>query len=169
VQSLSSAPSSTPALPLGGRASDSPGLVLLGIAIACVVAGGLVAAVTGPLDLAHGSWLAAYLVLVGGVGQGAMGAARLVAPGPPHARTRGRAQILAWNLGNALVVTGTLTTAPLVVDAGGLACVVALTLALLHSRRLRSTLTSWAYRAVLAVLLVSVPVGLVLAHLRATS
>lgn len=148
---------------------DSSGRALLAIGIACVVAGGLVAAVTGPLDLAHGSWLAAYLVLVGGVGQGAMGVARLLAPAPPHAAARGWGQLATWNIGNALVITGTLLTAPLVVDVGGLACVVALALALLHSRRLRSAVASWAYRAVLAVLLVSVPVGLVLAHLRATS
>ncbi len=38
-----------------------------------IVLGGLVAAVTGPLDLVQGSWLAAYLVLVCGVAQFAIG------------------------------------------------------------------------------------------------
>ena len=46
------------------------------VALLCVVAGGLVAAVTGPLRLEHGSWAAAYLVLVGGVAQGALGIAQ---------------------------------------------------------------------------------------------
>jgi len=34
----------------------------------CVIVGGLVAAVTGPSGLEQGSWLAAYSVLVCGVG-----------------------------------------------------------------------------------------------------
>jgi hypothetical protein len=126
-----------------------------------------VAAVTSPLDLAHGSWLAAYLVLVGGVGQVAMGVARLLRPGPADAARLGWSQVAAWNLGNALVIVGTLITLPWLVDVGGLGCVVALALALLHARRLRGTVRTWGYRAVLAVLLVSVPVGLVLAHVRA--
>jgi hypothetical protein len=146
---------------------DPAARLLLAVGLACVVAGGLVAAVTSPLGLDHGSWLAAYLVLVGGVGQGAMGAARLVTGRPAGGSTRGWAQLTAWNGGNALVVAGTLAARPLVVDAGGLACVAALGLALVHARHLRGSWSTWAYRAVLAVLLVSVPVGLVLAHVRA--
>ncbi|KQX69775.1 hypothetical protein ASD06_01745 [Angustibacter sp. Root456] len=122
---------------------------------------------TSPLDLGHGSWVAAYLVLVGGVGQTAMGVAGLVTPGAERRASSGWAQVGTWNTGNALVITGTLVTLPLLVDVGGLACVVALAIALLRSRRLHGTLGTWTYRGVLAVLLVSVPVGLVLAHLRA--
>jgi hypothetical protein len=43
--------------------------VFLATAAAMVVAGGSVAAVNGASSFAHGSWLAAYLVLVGGVAQ----------------------------------------------------------------------------------------------------
>ena len=39
----------------------------------CVVVGGLVAAATGPTGFEDGSWVAAYLVLVGGVAQIALG------------------------------------------------------------------------------------------------
>lgn len=42
-----------------------PATILTATGVGCVVLGGVIAAVTGPLDLAHGSWLAAYLVLVG--------------------------------------------------------------------------------------------------------
>jgi len=156
-------------MPLSSRAPDTAGWALLAIGTVCIIAGGMVAAVTTPLDLAHGSWLAAYLVLVGGVGQCTMGTARLLAPAPPNAAARGWTQVGAWNTGNALVIAGTLVTLPLVVDLGGLACMVGLAIALLHSRRLPGTLPTWAYRAVLVVLLVSIPVGLVLAHLRAAS
>lgn len=41
-----------------------------------IISGGLVAAVTGPLGLEHGSWSAAYQVLVGGVVQAGLGAAQ---------------------------------------------------------------------------------------------
>lgn len=147
-------------------ARDRAATALVAVGVASVVAGGLVAAVTSPLALAHGSWLAAYLVLVGGVGQVAMGSARLLAAGPA-VRSLGWAQLAAWNIGNALVMVGTLVTLPALVDVGGLACVMALGIALLHARSLRRSLLAWAYRAVLVVLLVSVPVGLVLAHVRA--
>lgn len=168
VRSLPSASARPSVIPPGGTL-DAAGWAMLTIGAVGVVAGGLVAAVSAPLDLAHGSWLAAYLVLVGGVGQCAMGAARLLAPPPLDATSLGWVQVAGWNIGNALVITGTLITLPLVVDVGGLACVVALTIALLQSRRLRGTWAGWAYRVGLVVLLVSVPVGLVLAHLRAAS
>ena len=160
---------SWPATPLRSRSPDAVGLALLAIGIGCVVAGGLVAAVTSPLTLAHGSWVAAYLVLVGGVGQCAMGTVRLLTSAPPETAALGWAQVAAWNAGNALVIAGTLVTLPFLVDVGGVGCVVALAIALLHARRLPGTMTLWAYRAVLVVLLVSVPVGLALAHLRAAS
>ena len=44
-------------------------LACVAVASALIVAGGLVAAVDGAAPFAHGSWLAAYLVLVGGVAQ----------------------------------------------------------------------------------------------------
>lgn len=138
---------------------------LVALGVACIVAGGLVAAVTSPLGLAHGSWLAAYLVLVGGVGQVAMGAVHLVPPAPARPAL-GWAQVAAWNVGNAWVIAGTLVAVPALVDVGGLSCVAALGIALLHARSLRRSVLAWAYRAVLVVLLVSVPVGLVLAHIR---
>ncbi len=131
------------------------------VGIGAVVAGGLVAAVTSPLQLAHGSWLAAYLVLVVGVGQCAMAAVRLVAPGDHQ---RGWYQAVSWNAGNTLVVLGTLVGSPWVVDGGGLLCVVALAVALVHARRLARARWVWPYRAVLLILLVSIPIGLVLSH-----
>lgn len=94
-----------------------------------------------------------------------MGAVRLVPPAPAGPAL-GWAQVAAWNVGNALVIAGTLVAVPALVDVGGLGCVAALGIALLHARSLRRSLLGWAYRAVLVVLLVSVPVGLVLAHIR---
>ena len=41
---------------------------------ASVVAGGMAAAVTGPMQWGHGSWVAAFLVLVAGAAQIGIGA-----------------------------------------------------------------------------------------------
>lgn len=147
------------------------------IGCCCIVLGGLVAAVTGPLDWARGSWLAAYLVLVCGVAQYAMGHARTWNPEAAQPRSRGWAQLGAWNLGNAVVIGGTLAGEPLVVDLGSVLLIIALAIAL-HSARTHagtaarsvvepvSPLVHLAYRALLVVLVVSIPTGMVLSHLR---
>lgn len=140
----------------------------------CVVLGGVIAAVTGPLDLGHGSWLAAYLVLVGGVTQYAMGEARARHPGFTQRVAWVRTQFGGWNLGNALVITGTLVGDARLVDLGSVLLVAALALAGHASRRAarssgaraKMTLFDGAYRAWLIVLAASIPVGIVLSYLR---
>jgi hypothetical protein len=154
----------------------NPATVLTAIGVCSVVLGGLVAAVTGPLELARGSWLAAYLVLVGGVTQCAMGQARLWWPAvtPPR---RGWAQIGCWNMGNAAVIGGTLAGEPLAVDVGSALLVIALAVAFHAARpgggtaarsaaRAVSPLVEHAYRALLIVLAVSIPIGMALSRLR---
>ena len=157
---------------LPGRAAPSWALIAAGYL--CIVAGGLVAAVTGPLDLVHGSWAAAYLVLVGGIGQLALG----WVPGVLARPTDGRSAwvvLLAWNLGNAAVIAGTLTDRTLGVDVGSALLVLALLLALVALSGWRSEvraqdrwrrLLGWGYLGLLVLLVVSIPVGIVLAHLR---
>ncbi|HRA45500.1 MAG TPA: hypothetical protein PKX29_10465, partial [Phycicoccus sp.] len=71
-----------------------------------------------------------------------------------------------WLFGNVHVMVGTLRRESWMVDVGGVACLVALALALLHSRHLPNGLVVWAYRGLLLLMLVSVPVGLVLSHIR---
>lgn len=142
-----------------GRALFASGAV-------CVVLGGLVAAVTGPLGLAKGSWAAAYLVLVCGTASCAIGAAQTRLTVRPIRPALARSQAAAWALGNAAVIAGTLTGLPLVVDAGAALLVAALGAALGLTRGAARALPLWAYRAALIVLLVSVPIGMVLAHVR---
>ena len=152
-----------------------PATVLTTIGACCVVLGGLVAAVTGPLDLAHGSWLAAYLVLVAGVAQYAMGQSRRRRPDvlPPR---RGWAQIGCWNVGNVLVIGATLAAEPLVVDLGSILLVIALAIALRAAQpdgAAAHSATGWApalfdraYRMLPLVLAVSIPIGMALSHWR---
>ena len=79
------------------------------------------AAVNSAAPFAHGSWLAAYLVLVAGVSQVLLGVGRraLLVREPP--RRLIRAQVLLWNAGSVAVPAGVLGDATLLVTAGSLA------------------------------------------------
>lgn len=135
----------------------------------CVVAGGLTAAATGPLTLDHGSWLAAYLVLVCGASSYAIGTVQ-ARPVEPAMRTGlAWAQLGSWWLGNAAVITGALTDTPPVVNAAVAPLVLALAVALADTLRpgrqaSASRPSRWAYRGLLMALVVSAPIGAVLAH-----
>lgn len=134
-----------------------------------VVSGGLVAAITGPLRLDHGSWVAAFSVLVAGVAQYAFGAAQGALAPRQTARRTVVVELVAWNAGSAAVIGGTVERMPFVVDAGGLLLVVALALMIrtVRGKGARSTWALWTYRLLLVVIVISIPVGLTLAHLRA--
>lgn len=139
------------------------------LALVWVITGGLVAAVTSPLGLEHGSWSAAFQVLVGGVLQAGLGIAQQALASRGPSRRVLIAELLTWNLGALAVIAGTLLTTPLLVDAGGLLLVATMVLMIRAVGR-RSKGPAWAlwtYRAVLLVTLVSIPIGVVLAHLRA--
>lgn len=147
-----------------------------------IIGGGLVAAVADPLRLSRGAWAAAYLVLVVGVAQLCLGVLQeRLAARPPSAGFR-TAELVTWNAGNAAVLGGTLAAAPFVVDAGGLLLVAALALFLVaqrtaaaagadprpgRGRDLRLRWPVWVFRGLIVLLLVSIPVGLTLAHLHA--
>lgn len=140
-----------------------------GVALAWVITGGLVAAVTGPLGLDHGSWSAAFQVLVGGVLQAGLGVAQSALAGRPISRRVLAAELLTWNLGCLAVIAGTVLAAPLIVDAGGLLLVVAMAFMIRAVGRGAKGPASalWTYRAFLVLAFVSIPIGLFLAHTRA--
>lgn len=142
-------------------------LPFVAIGTACVVAGGFVAAVTAHAPTEHTSWAAAYLVLVAGVAQVALGAGQtLLARHRPSARLV-VGELLTWNLGNAAVVTGTVSGVVPVTGGGGGLLVVALALLLASTRGPRRT--GWPlalYRTLIVIVVVSIPVGLLLAELR---
>jgi len=83
------------------------------------------------------------------------------------------AQVGCWNLGSALVIAGTLAGEPPLVDLGSALLIVALIIALRAAPfGARTTaarmprLPELAYRVLLLVLAVSIPVGIVLSYLR---
>lgn len=138
------------------------------IGATCIVTGGLVAAATGPMGFDHGSWLAAYLVLVGGVAQIALGGGQAwLARRVPRARST-RVEAWSWNVGAAAVVSGTLSSLPIVTSIGGLASAVALGLFVRGAREMRpgQRVAGHLYRGIATLVLLSIPVGMVLAWMR---
>lgn len=149
---------------LGARRLDREPIACAGIAGSLIVAGGLVAAINSATPFAHGSWLAAYLVLVGGVAQLALGLGPLLLPAPTFSRPLGRAQLALWNAGTAIVAVGVFTDASAVVVVGSVLVLGALGCFARNAGPAREPGRGrvLAYRLVIAVLAVSVVVGIVL-------
>jgi hypothetical protein len=147
------------------RRPDRELIACVGIAGSLIVAGGLVAAVNSASPFAHGSWLAAYLVLVGGVAQLALSAAPLLFPAPASSRTLARAQLWLWNAGTAIVAVGVFTEANAVVAGGSLLVLAALGCFARSAGPAREPGRGrvLAYRLIIAVLGVSVVIGIALA------
>ena len=142
--------------------------IFISLGMAYVVAGGLISAVTASVPSQRTAWLVAYLVLIGGAAQLGLGygQSRLADEDPSRRRVVG--EVLTFNLGNAAVIAGTFLAQPYLVDAGGAAIVVSLVLFWRGARgRSRRGSFRYAYVILVAVLIVSIPIGLALAHVRA--
>ena len=77
---------------------------------------------------------------------------------------------MSFNAGCALVLVGTVAGLLLLTEAGGVLLALALVL-LFRAVGGSGARAGWPvnlYRALIAIVLVSIPIGLVLAHLRAT-
>lgn len=163
-----------PGQPVGGMngwSAEHPGTIdghsamFAALGGALIVAGGLVAAINSAAPFAHGSWLAAYLVLVGGVSQLLLGLGRLLLPTPGPSVGLRRAEMTLWNTGNLAVAGGVLIGAAAMVTLGSVALLVAMACFAVgagpgrHGGRGRVI----AYHAVIVALAASVIVGSVLA------
>jgi hypothetical protein len=141
-----------------------------------IVAGGLVAAATAPSASEHGSWAAAYLVLVVGVAQIALAAGQAALSADLLSGRVVGLEAGGWTVANALVIAGTLAGIDALVYVGGALLVVALAIFAYAVRgtagslpRLADQHMRWllyTFRAVVFLLLVSIPIGLVLATVR---
>jgi len=152
---------------------------LFAIGAVGIIAGGLVAAATARSPSENASWAAAYLVLVVGVAQIALAAGQAVFSADPLTGRAVGLEAGGWNAANALVIAGTLAGIDVIVYIGGALLVVALAAFAyavrgtggfappLHERHMRWML--YAFRAIVLLLLVSVPIGIVLATVRADS
>jgi hypothetical protein len=146
----------------------APGLApFVGVGVVAIVAGGLVAAVSRPTGWSDGPWVAAYLVLVAGVGQVGLGAGQAMYAGSPCSRRRVRAQLALLNGSSLLVVGGTLAAAPALVTVGSALLLGALVSFARATGGRGGGRRAWLYLALLAVLIGSIPIGTALAWIRA--
>ncbi|WAX56063.1 hypothetical protein M6B22_16170 [Jatrophihabitans cynanchi] len=136
------------------------------VGAACVVGGGVVAAATAHAPTEHALWAVAYLVLVGGVGQLALGAGQAWLAGAPPSTAVLAVEFAAWNVGNAAVIAGTIAGIVWLTDVGGVLLVLALALLLTGTAGARPGWLLRGYRALIVIVLVSIPIGLVLARVR---
>lgn len=162
--SLPSTGTVTQELPVAWRS----GAVFVAVGSGLIVAGGLVAAVTRPTGFEQGAWVAAFLVLVGGVAQILVGGgqAALVADAP--SRTTLAVELATWNIACAATVIGTLIASPPLTTVGGAALIASLVVFLVAVLR-HGARPGWArtvYVTVVGFVLLSTPVGLVLAWIR---
>lgn len=129
--------------------------------VAVLAGGALAAAIAAPAPTRHGVWAVAYLVLVLGAGQLAIGAGQALLPAVPPSPREAALNATAFNLSGAAIVVGVVTDHVAVFHAGSaLLCAV---LAWLLYRARRSTRRGWAlfaYRFFLAALVVSIPIGM---------
>lgn len=132
------------------------------------IAGGVIAAVTRPTGFELGSWMAAYLVLVGGVAQIALGMGQAWMADLPPRSWEVSGELVSWNLAMLATILGSVLAVPLLTTVGGAASVVALGMFLRGVRHAPSTVR-WsvlAYRVVVAIVLISTPIGVALSWTR---
>lgn len=142
--------------------AGSAGQPFLVVGVACVIGGGLVSAAMAPAATYHSSWAVAYIVLVAGVAQVALGLGQARVTGgdvPPRVL---RSELAAWNLGNAAVLAGTLLDVAPALYAGSALLIAALVLVLYAIRDAQPGPALVATRVIVALLGISMPVGIVL-------
>lgn len=133
-----------------------------------IIVGGLVAAVTAAADWDHGSWVAAFLVLVAGVAPIGVGAGQARLARTAVSGAFAGAQCVAWMAACAVIIAGTLLSSPVTVSIGSAALLAALGMSLFAVRGAggQRRLLRLAYRSLVIVLLVSVPIGVTLSWMR---
>ena len=136
--------------------------------VVAVVVGGVVAALSRPIGWERGPWVAAFLVLVVGVGQAGLAMGQSAGPALVSRRAI-EAEVILGNGGALLVIVGTLSSSPAMATAGSLLFGAAIALFAHHGRGSRGH-RGWVqrlYLALLVVLALSVPMGVALSWLRA--
>jgi len=135
---------------------------------AAIVAGGLVGAATAPSPSEKGSWAAAYLVLVAGVAQIGLGFGQAALSTATLSTRILGTETIGWNAANAAVIAGTLANVDSLVDTGGILLVATLATFATRVRGGEAAFggrrwPAYVFRGLVVVLMISIPIGLVLA------
>lgn len=132
-----------------------------------IIGGGLLSAVTAHSPTQSASWASAYLVLVVGVASGGLGYGRLMLAAQPATPLRIWVEFLTWAVGNAGVLVGTLTAPAGWVEVGSALMVYSLVSVVLGIRGGPARgVIRWLFITLVTVVAVSIPVGVLLSHLR---
>ena len=135
----------------------------IGAALA-VAASGAVSAASAFAPSYLASWAAAYLALVVGFAQAVIGAARVLVPARPPSRATAVSEAFAFDAAGVAVLAGTVLGRPAVTTAGAaLLSIVLFVWARAERHSVQRGPWRWAFRVMVSVLAVSVPVGVVLA------
>lgn len=139
----------------------------LTLALFAIIGGGLISAITAQVTTPTLAWVNAYLVLVGGVGTGGLAIGRdLLSPSRPNT-LRLVFELSTWVIGNLLIIFGTLSSPTGLVETGSVLLATSLCSVLLGVRK--GAGASWVrglFALLLYVLLLSIPIGVLLSHLR---
>jgi heme/copper-type cytochrome/quinol oxidase subunit 4 len=143
-------------------------MMLIGFGAAAVLAGGGLSAASAPRASYLTSWATAYLVLVVGVVQIALGIGVDQLTGHQPSTRPLTIAFLLFNLGNAATIGGTIAKHTAggnthLVDLGGLLIGLAMLLFIHLVRRAAKTKWLLAYRVLVALVLLSSLIGMVLA------
>ncbi len=138
------------------------------IGSASLIAGGVLSAATAGSPNYTASWAVAYLVLVAGVAQLVLGIGQAELASKRPAAGVVAAEVLALNLSTLAVLLGTLLAAPVLryVGTGLLVAALALFIWAVRGARADRTWLLRGFRLMVAILLVSAPIGLVIARSR---
>ncbi|MBX3104037.1 MAG: hypothetical protein KF867_03590 [Cryobacterium sp.] len=147
--------------------SAVPFTVISGISI---VTGGVISAASAFSPSYAASWAVAYFVLVAGVAQLALGLGQAsLAVKQPSVRLI-TVEVLAFNIANMAVLTGTLLALKVLVYLGCGVFIAALGLFIWGTRAAHAhhKWMLYGFRTVLGILIISTPIGLIIAELRAS-
>jgi len=142
-----------------------PFLVVGGISI---IAGGVISAVAAASPSYIASWAVAYIVLVAGVAQLVLGIGQAQLTSTQSPTWVIVAEAVALNLANVAVLIGSLAEIRVLSYIGAALLVIALVLFVwaVRGNHSRNRWLLYAFRAIVVILAVTAPIGLVIAHSR---
>jgi len=127
-----------------------------------IVGGSLLSAALAPTASYHSSWAVAYIVLVAGVAQVALGVGQTAVTDGRVSVGTVTVQAVLWNLGAIATVAATIGDIPVLLYLASAAQAATIVLFLVATRHGRSGVTLLTLRVLSALLLVSIPTGIVL-------
>lgn len=133
-----------------------------------IIMGGAISAASAGGPNYFSAWAVAYLVLVAGFAQLVLGIGQANLASRIPSKPLLAWQIVTFNGSSASVLLGTLLAAPLLTYVGAALLVVALALFVwgVRGHTSHSAVLLWGFRAMVVILLVSAPIGLIISHSR---